>query len=136
MLRAARRALREEIPRRVTLLQAAADEAFEWGMDQRVDESVYQRIYLKTQEQLLALFRAERKTPQGTAIGFEELREFTYWLFKYRLNACDPSKVGYDTTLGLRRLQALDALRTRSVVREPEPAAPAEFVDVPNWAVR
>ncbi len=36
VLRAARRALREEMPRRVGLLEAAADDAFTWDADQRV----------------------------------------------------------------------------------------------------
>ncbi|HST75568.1 MAG TPA: helicase-related protein [Acetobacteraceae bacterium] len=36
VLRAARRALREEMPRRVSLLEAAEDDAFAWDADQRV----------------------------------------------------------------------------------------------------
>ncbi len=34
-----------------------------------------------------------------------ELKEFTYWLFKYRMLHCDKAKVASDTRKGLRLLQ-------------------------------
>ena len=41
----------------------------------------------------------------------DELKEFTYWLFKYRLRTCAPPRVASDTTRGLERLRRLEALR-------------------------
>ena len=41
----------------------------------------------------------------------DELKEFTYWLFKYRLRWCPPPRVASDTTRGLERLRRLEALR-------------------------
>src|SRR6266851_3947842 len=55
-----------------------------WGFDQRVDESVFQRVYLKSHTELLEQFREQRNLPHGDSISFSELKEFTYWLFKYR----------------------------------------------------
>jgi len=100
-----------------------------WGLDQRTDESVFQRIYLKPREELLALFRAERALPHAPALTFAELREFTYWLFKYRLRQCDRAKVASDTRRGLTLLAKLDGLRRVSAAL-PEYEYPSEIIDV------
>jgi len=100
-----------------------------WGYDHRTDESAFQRIYLKPREELLAAFRTQRNLPQGDAISFPELKEFTYWLFKYRLSQCDRAKVASDTRRGLAQLARLDALR-RADVTVPAVEMPAEIVDI------
>ncbi len=102
-----------------------------WGFDARTDESAFQRIYLKPREVLLAQFREHRGLPPGERTTFGEQREFTYWLFKYRLQQCDGAKVASDTRRGLARLAQLDALR---LPHTPVPVheAPAEFVDLPR----
>lgn len=100
-----------------------------WGSDARFDETACQRIYLKRKEELLTLFREQRGLPSGDAITFTELREFTYWLFKYRLKTCDPAKVAADTRRGLTRLAQLDTLRGRAAA--PTIAeVPQDFIDV------
>ena len=75
------------------------------------EATVYQRIYGSTRDALLAVFRAERGQRSGETIGLDELKEFTYWLFKYRLRTCPPPRVASDTTRGLERLARLEALR-------------------------
>jgi hypothetical protein len=65
---------------------------------------VYQRIYGATKTTLLKRFRRERGYPQLKSIGLTELREFTYWLFKYRLNNCDKARVASDTKKALAQL--------------------------------
>jgi hypothetical protein len=89
-----------------------------WGGDRRVDETVFERIYGRSREDLLQEFRGERGLPHTPVIALTEMREFTYWLFKLRLRTIDPARVASDTRRGLAQLSQLESLR-RSV-----PAAP------------
>ncbi|MGH2586148.1 MAG: hypothetical protein ACRDJE_14645, partial [Dehalococcoidia bacterium] len=74
-----------------------------WAKD-AFETTVYQRLYGSTREELLAAFRAERGVGMSETISLEDLQEFTYWLFKYRLRCCAPPRVASDTTRGLERL--------------------------------
>jgi hypothetical protein len=65
---------------------------------------VYQRIYGATKATLLKRFRREKGYPQLKSISLTELREFTYWLFKYRLKNCDKARVASDTKKALGQL--------------------------------
>jgi hypothetical protein len=65
---------------------------------------VYQRIYGATKVSLLKRFRREKGYPQLRSISLTELKEFTYWLFKYRLNNCDKARVASDTKKALGQL--------------------------------
>jgi hypothetical protein len=65
---------------------------------------VYQRIYGATKTTLLKRFRREKGYPQLKSISLTELREFTYWLFKYRLKNCDKARVASDTKKALGQL--------------------------------
>jgi hypothetical protein len=65
---------------------------------------VYQRIYGATKAILLKRFRREKSYPQLRSITLTELREFTYWLFKYRLKHCDKARVASDTKKALEQL--------------------------------
>ena len=100
-----------------------------WGFEARTEESVFHRIYLNGREELLATFREQRNLPHGIEIGFSELKEFTYWLFKYRLRQCDRAKVASDTRRGLAQLARLDSLRLRSAII-PRDDMPAEMIEV------
>lgn len=81
-----------------------------WGKD-AFETTLYQRIYGRTRDELLEAFRSERGHGQSDTISLEELKEFTYWLFKERLRTCAPPRVASDTTRGLERLRRLEALR-------------------------
>jgi hypothetical protein len=98
-------------------LQLAVEEELEkerrahvWAKD-AFETTVFQRIYGSSREELLAEFRDERGLGRSGTISLEELKELTYWLFKYRLKTCPPPRVASDTTRGLERLQRLEALR-------------------------
>jgi hypothetical protein len=65
---------------------------------------VYQRIYGATRAALLKRFRREKGYPQLKSISLTELKEFTYWLFKYRLKNCDKARVASDTKKALEQL--------------------------------
>lgn len=65
---------------------------------------VYQRVYGATRPVLLKRFRREKGYPQLRSISLTELKEFTYWLFKYRLRNCDKARVASDTKKALEQL--------------------------------
>jgi hypothetical protein len=68
---------------------------------------VYQRIYGATRTTLLKRFRREKGYPQLKSISLTELKEFTYWLFKYRLKQCDKARVASDTKKALEQLTTI-----------------------------
>jgi hypothetical protein len=99
-----------------------------WGQDRRIDENVYQRIYGKSRDDLLASFREERGSARSREIHLGELREFSYWLFKYRMRQCDPAKVASDTRRGLVQLSHMQA-RHLALAADEEPRPPERCVD-------
>ncbi len=88
---------------------------------------VFERIYGKSRDALLAAFRAEAALLQGDTISYGELRRFTYWLFKYRVANCEPARVASDTRKALAQLN-----RMQTLVRQRRPLSPAppEAVDI------
>ena len=58
---------------------------------------VYRRIYSTGRTAMLRRFRLEKGYPHLKSISLTELKEFTYWLFKYRLKHCDKAKIASDT---------------------------------------
>jgi hypothetical protein len=64
------------------------------------DES-YMRIYEADREELLSLFRKEKRRSQRQSTSLTEMKEFTYWLFKYRLKRCEKAKIASDTKKAL-----------------------------------
>ncbi len=66
---------------------------------------VYRRIYSTTRAVLLKQFRHVKGYPQVRSISLAELKEFTYWLFKYRLEQCDKARVASDTKKALEQLR-------------------------------
>ncbi|MFC2072674.1 hypothetical protein ACFLUU_08280 [Chloroflexota bacterium] len=61
----------------------------------------YRRIYDAIKAVLLRHFRQDKGYPQLRSISLTELKEFTYWLFKYRLKHCDKARVASDTKKAL-----------------------------------
>ena len=72
--------------------------------DQDTTGEVYRRIYSTTQTILLRNFRREKGYPQLNSISLTELKEFTYWCFKYRLKHCEKARVASDTMKALKWL--------------------------------
>jgi hypothetical protein len=71
------------------------------------DSEVYQRIYGQDEAALLKQFRVEKGLIQQNYINLTEIKEFTYWLFKYRVKHCDKAKVASDTKKALDQLHSL-----------------------------
>ncbi|MEE9285153.1 MAG: hypothetical protein V3V35_05415 [Dehalococcoidia bacterium] len=73
----------------------------------RLDTSVYQRIYGRAHDDLLREFSAEKQEIAPDRLSLSELREFTYWLFKYRVRNSEPARLASDTKKGLDCLRWL-----------------------------
>jgi len=76
-----------------------------------LDDEVFSRIYGLPRECLLQKFREEKNYPHRPELSLLELKEFTYWLFKYRFKHCEPAKVASDTRRALECLQELWRVR-------------------------
>ncbi len=75
--------------------------------DVDLDDDVYGRIYGHSRTDLLKLFRKEKGYTQSRSISIGQIKEFTYWLFKFRLKNCEKAKVASDTRKGLLYLNHL-----------------------------
>ena len=84
-------------------------------------EEAYQRIYGTPMTALLSSFKKEKGCPQRKSMEFAELKEFTYWLFKYRLKECDKARVASDTKKALKELERQRGLKERRRVSIGEP---------------
>jgi hypothetical protein len=89
------------------LIQAVEEEVLkeEQGLNvhnevQIIDET-YRRIYDAQQRVLLHKFRKDKGYPSGGSTTLEEMKEFSYWLFKYRLQHCEKPRIASDTKKSL-----------------------------------
>jgi len=74
-------------------------------------DEVFRLIYGTTRTVLLNRFRREKKYPQLKSISLSELKEFTYWLFKFRLRECDRCRVASDTKKAVEWLKRQNDLQ-------------------------
>ena len=70
-----------------------------------IPDKAYRRIYGDSQGALLDKFRKEKKHRKRKSTSLGELKEFTYWLFKYRIKKNDKSRVASDTKKALLKMQ-------------------------------
>jgi hypothetical protein len=68
-------------------------------------DKAYRRIYGANEQALLDRFRKEKKYTKRKSTTLGELKEFTYWLFKYRIKKSDKSRVASDTKKALLKMQ-------------------------------
>jgi len=64
-------------------------------------EQAYRRVYRMGPAELLQEFQKEKKYPQRISLTLTELKEFTYWLFKYRVRTSEKPKIASDTKKAL-----------------------------------
>ncbi len=74
----------------------------------QIDDDVCSRIYGATRRELFAGFQREQGL-SGDSVSLGDLHEFTYWLFKHRVNNADPARVASDTRKGLAMFSRLQA---------------------------
>jgi hypothetical protein len=77
-----------------------------YNKEPNLTDEVYQRIYGAARPVLLKSFRREKGYPRLRSSSLTELKEFSYWLFKYRLKNCDKARIASDTKKALERLNA------------------------------
>ncbi len=93
-----------------------------YNMEHNTADEAYRRVYGATKATLLKCFRREKGYPQLRSISLTELKEFTYWLFKYRLKQCDKARVASDTKKALEQLrqqQTIKGFLRRQTIDEP-----------------
>ncbi|TSA54247.1 MAG: hypothetical protein D4R38_02610 [Dehalococcoidia bacterium] len=61
----------------------------------------YRRIYQAELPDLLNAFQKEMKYPHRKSLTLTELKEFTYWLFRYRVKTSEKPRVASDTKKAL-----------------------------------
>ncbi len=69
-----------------------------------VSEDAFLKVYHTSRGKLLHDFSQEKGYPEKREMNELESKEFTYWLFKYRLHRSDKAKLASDTKKGLERL--------------------------------
>lgn len=73
--------------------------------DEDVLDMAFRRIYGADRETLLGVFRKEKHIRRRKSLTLDELKEFTYWLFKYRVKRTEKPKVASDTKKALLKMQ-------------------------------
>ena len=75
-------------------------------------EESYSHLYGKPRKELLKAFQKETKKDRRRNLSLSDLKEFTYWLHKRRINLWDPARVASDTRKAIRRLELLEQSKT------------------------
>jgi hypothetical protein len=79
-----------------------------WGTDIRADETMYQRVYGLSREDLFAAYYQATGTLLRHEVAYADWKAFTYWLFKFRLKKQDKARVASDTRKGLAQLTRME----------------------------
>ena len=74
-----------------------------------LSEEIYNAIYRASKSELFEQFRVEKGLPIEESMTLTESKEFTYWLFKYRLDNSDKAKTASDTRKALQHLKEVTA---------------------------
>ena len=71
-------------------------------------EEAFSNLYSKTRSDLLAEFRLAAHMDRRRGMSLWDLKEFTYWLHKRRIDLWDPARVASDTRKAIKRLGELE----------------------------
>ena len=95
-------------------LQLAAEEnvrkrhlAMGYSDNEELAEEAFRHLYTQTRTDLLDEFCKQVPLGKRQGLNLTDLKEFTYWLHKRRVNYWDPARVAYDTRLAILRLEGL-----------------------------
>jgi hypothetical protein len=80
-----------------------------WSAAQVDNAGSYARIYGRNLPELREEFQRERGLAVTDNVDYTDLKEFTYWLFKYRVRNGEGARVASDTRKGLAALSGLEA---------------------------
>jgi len=84
--------------------------------DDGVTDRAFKRIYGLAEAELLRQFLKDKGYERRKNLSLGDMKEFTYWLFKYRVKHSDPSKVASDTRKALLYVQRTMPLNRRKNV--------------------
>lgn len=74
-----------------------------------VSEEAFKRVYGAVRSELLARFQELKGMSRQDSLTVADMKEFTYWLFKHRMETCDPERVASDTRKALNQLRKAGA---------------------------
>jgi hypothetical protein len=69
------------------------------------EEEIFIRIYGEAESALIKKFRKEKHIHRNANSSLTQMKEFTYWRFKFRVRECEKAKVASDTQKGLEWLK-------------------------------
>jgi hypothetical protein len=72
-----------------------------------ITDGAFRRVYGQEREELHRQFREEKGYSVASSFTATEAKEFTYWLFKYRLIHSEGERVASDTRKGILFLQKM-----------------------------
>ena len=75
--------------------------------DDELIEEAYVSLYQKSRSELFKKFQSETKKDRRRNSTLSDLKEFTYWLHKLRINLWDPARVASDTRKAVHQLDLL-----------------------------
>ncbi len=89
-----------------------------WSQGESLEQQVFERIYWRSRDELLADFlqehtRGRPSAPPADEMSYSDFKAFIYWLFKYRVSQSDPARVASDTRKALAQLSQLEAAARR-----------------------
>tara|TARA_Y100001936_G_scaffold247204_1_gene292584 strand:+ start:673 stop:1353 length:681 start_codon:yes stop_codon:yes gene_type:complete len=79
-------------------------------------DQAFMKIYGHSIEELLNMYKLTTGTKYKKGLSLMQHREFTYWLFKFRVNNSDKAKVASDTNKGLNYLDTINTMGVTSSV--------------------
>jgi hypothetical protein len=65
------------------------------------EDDIFFRIYGEAESSLLKKFRKEKHIHPHANSNITQMKEFTYWRFKFRVRQCEKARVASDTQKGL-----------------------------------
>ncbi|MPZ48182.1 MAG: hypothetical protein GEU75_02525 [Dehalococcoidia bacterium] len=101
---------------------AKEQHAHVWSAAHIDGAGVFNRIYGRSQPELLADFLKERGRAPTDEIDLSDFKEFTYWLFKYRVRTGEGARVASDTRKGLAALSRVEAAARKRLLPSPAEA--------------
>ncbi len=97
--------------------------------DRDADFAAYERVYGRPFEELRAIYRLEAGADLGERVSLAELREFTYWCSKYRVQSGEPELVASDTRKALALLSQMALRRGAPAARSGVATAGSSVID-------
>jgi hypothetical protein len=76
-----------------------------WDNNINEEEESFSRVYDEPYSKLLKRFRKEKHYHLLSASNLTEMKQFTYWCFKFRLKVSEKARVASDTQKGLSWLK-------------------------------